>query len=94
MKYREALIAWTPGHKVEVGPWPDVTGWSKLYSHTAGACFAAVRDGAPNTQRLAMMAEFATIVMRDGIPPRTVHGEFLKIDEYRAISGERVERAC
>jgi hypothetical protein len=61
MKYRECMIAWTPGDAarrkydttagcVEVGPRPDLTGWSRKYECTTGSYYTEVQ-GCARTQR-------------------------------------------
>lgn len=43
MKATQMMIAWNPisrggnGHEIEVGPWPDETGWSRKYICTRPA---------------------------------------------------------
>lgn len=93
MKANEAMIAWTPAWehhadnptkgKVEVGPWPDRTGWSDRYSMTVGACLME-RHKAPEWQQIAMVfIDFHSVVVGYGIDPQEAHTAFLAIDEYR-----------
>lgn len=91
MRQLECMIAWTPAGyehsetrgRVEVGPWPDRTGWSRRYSAHVGACFSELHD-MPEWERIAMLfIEFNTLVVRDGIDPKEAHRAFLMIDEYR-----------
>lgn len=85
MRFLEAMIAYNSGDDkaVEVGPWPDRTGWSKPYTYTTGACFMAVHKMSPAMQLAMLFIEFHTAAMRSGCDVKDVHEEFLKIDEYR-----------
>ena len=70
-----------PG-SVEVGPWPDETGWSRGYARRAGCC-EEVRHGWPLDVKIGQLfVDFHTMVVRDRIDPQHAHAEFLKIDEY------------
>lgn len=91
MQQVRSVIAWTPtawarfdtSGKIAVGPWPDQTGWSKPYSHKAGAC-KGMLAGLSASERIAQLfIDFHTCVVRDGIPVADAHREFLMIDEYR-----------
>lgn len=79
----ECMIAWNPDEEIEVGPWPDETGWSRRFRYTAGACFSEREDYGLVMMALAVMTNFNTITVRDRIDPQTAHREFLKIREYR-----------
>ncbi len=85
MRQLEAMYAWCPGtDRVEVGPWPDRTGWSDAYRMTGGACYTAYHK-MPEDRRLMMLfVDFNTCVVRDKVRAEAVHREFLKIDEYRS----------
>ena len=90
MKQLETMYAWTPGtDQIEVGPWPDRTGWRKRYTRSIGACSSKLHRMTPD-ERLAMLfIDFNTIVVRDGVSVAAAHAAFLKIDEYRrAISAD------
>ncbi len=83
------MVAWTPGEPevVEIGPWPDRTGWSSRPGHwlsfTTGCC-ELVRHEWPEDRKVMMMfIDFHTLIVCDGIDPQAAHREFLKIDEYR-----------
>ena len=90
MKMSNAMIAWTPSYydrptdgQVEVGPWPDDTGWSDKYARTVGACNLG-RSRLSKGERLALVfIDFNTLVVRDEIDPLVAHKAFLAIDEYR-----------
>lgn len=93
MKAEEAMIAWTSNAaynendplrgKIEVGPWPDETGWSDKYSTTVGACYTG-RHGIGEWEQTALVfIDFHTAVVGYDIDPKAAHKEFLKIDEYR-----------
>lgn len=87
MNARKALIAWTPadcnGPCIEVGVWPDRSGWSDDYAMTGGACFREWHEAEPDTLALLVMLAFNTAVVRDGVPVDAAHEAFLKIDQYR-----------
>jgi len=92
VKFLECMIAYTPpgfdhrtgtGGKVEVGPWPDETGWSEVYSNTIGGCFSDVHELPSHQIAARVFIDFATITVRDGIDPQAAHQAFLAIDEYR-----------
>src|SRR5436190_1429250 len=88
------MVAWTPINwrrlgraappgAIEVGPWPDETGWSDKFAMTCGCCEVA-RHHSHKAQKIALMfIDFHTCVVRDGIDPHAAHREFLKITEYR-----------
>ncbi len=83
------MAAWTPGapESVEVGPWPDKTGWSDPYQYTGGCCELARHKWPKDRKVMMMFIDFHTLIVRDGIDPQAAHREFLKIDEYcRRIS--------
>lgn len=85
MKFAEAMIAWDPRtDRIQVGPWPDRTGWSRRYLFTDGACTMALHKMAPEVQKAMLFIHFNTIVVRDGVPVAKAHEAFLAIDEYRA----------
>ena len=70
-----------PG-SVEVGPWPDTTGWSTKYQSTSGACYSDRRHSDLTAQVALLFVDFNTLVVRDGIDPQRAHTEFLKIQDY------------
>jgi endonuclease YncB( thermonuclease family) len=85
MKFLEAMIAWNPNtDEVDVGPWPDRSGWSRRYRRTVGACFTELRDMSGEERERRLFIDFNTLVVRDGVPPAAAHKAFLKIDEYRS----------
>lgn len=84
------MVAWTRSDDVtvlsgavEVGPWPDRTGWSRPYRMKVGACFSDYREGTPLEKIVQMFMDFHTCVVRDRICAQAAHREFLKIDEYQ-----------
>ena len=82
-------VAWAPDEpeSVEVGPWPDHTGWTACRPEqslfTTGCCELERREWPDDRKVLMMFLDFHTLVVRDGIDPQAAHREFLKIDEYR-----------
>jgi hypothetical protein len=88
MKYVEALIAWDPFENIiEVGQWPDYSGWSDKYLMTSGACYLDLHELSDYELVQRLFSEFHRVVVRDGVSPSVTHQEFMKIDEYRAIIG-------
>lgn len=95
MKFTECMIAWTPqsyvdlkpdlAGKVEVGPWPDKTGWSDKYAMTGGACYTDLHKQTEWQRNWRIFVDFHTLTVRDGVDPQTAHEAFLVIDEYRAL---------
>ncbi len=79
------MVAHTPREPdaVEVGPWPDKTGWSDPYPFTWGCCELARHKWPEDRKVMMMFIDFHTLIVRDGIDPQAAHREFLKIDEYR-----------
>ena len=81
------MIAWSeredskPG-AVEVGPWPDKTGWSDHYENTAGCCNAEWSELSQEEKLQHLVTGFLVLVLGDGIDPQAVHREFLKIEGY------------
>lgn len=90
MKASECMIAWNPtwwdgeeSGKIEVGPWPDRSGWSDRYRMTIGACFSERHKFTPLEWALMVFVDFNTLVAGGMIAPDAAHRAFLKIDEYR-----------
>jgi hypothetical protein len=84
MKLVEAMYGWNRNSdEIEVGPWPDTTGWSDRYSQTGGACYVVLREAPPDRQVARLFIDFHTIVVGYGVDIQAAHREFLKIDEYR-----------
>jgi hypothetical protein len=94
MKYREALIAWTPAS------WPEESGrggstrghvkvdrvggqWHRPYAFTGGAEYSYVEEARGMEALASLFIEFHDMVVRDGINPQVAHEAFLAIDEYR-----------
>lgn len=86
MKANEALIAWPPGSKDEIGVGPllavGARDWTHPYRYTGGAAFTQTRDKAGVESVAQVFVDFHTIVVRDGLDPVAVHREFPKIEEY------------
>ncbi len=93
------MIAWTPGEPeaVEIGPWPDRTGWSYHPGHrlfTTGCCELARHEWTEDRNVMMMFIDFHTLIVRDGIDPQAAHREFLKIDEYRRYISPDIDGAA
>jgi hypothetical protein len=98
------MIAWTPMRiakweqqrglvpgAVEVGPWPDRTGWSghERYASTAGCCFVDRWPKLTREQKLdELIRGFMLLVLGDGLDPQAVHREFSKIEGYLDYDGQ------
>ena len=77
------LIAWDTTFggkepKLEVGPFPDHTGWSDKYEATSGCCFPDVH-GMDATEQARCLLNEAASLMFQGIPSQMVLQEFAKI---------------
>jgi hypothetical protein len=97
------MIAWNPDEEwiaestrlkagpkaVEVGPWPDYTGWSNPYLCTAGCCAVAywpkLRTREQKMEEL--IRGFFYLVLSEGLEPDAVHREFSKIRGYLEYEG-------
>jgi hypothetical protein len=93
------MVAWTPARQpwsdhaecygtapgaIEVGPWPDATGWSDIARHKF----------ATTGKVMMLFIDFHTVTVRDGIDPQAAHREFLKVDEYRRRISRDIEGAA
>ena len=85
------MVAWNPGERdsVEVGPWPDRTGWScrpGRWLATTGCCELARHDW-PEDRKVAMMfIDFHTLVVGDGMDPQPSTGNSSKLTSTAAES--------
>jgi hypothetical protein len=95
MKLVEAMYGWNRNSdEIDVGPWPDTTGWSDRYSLTGGACYTNIRQMAPDQLAAQIFIDFHMIVLRDGVDVQAAHRAFLKIDEFRrSIAPETMRRS-
>lgn len=73
----------TKAGSIEIGPWPDTTGWSDRYAFTTGCCYIDRHKRSLEHKVMMAFIDFHTMVIRDGIDPQDAHQQFLKIDEYR-----------
>ena len=89
------MVAWEPNYdlgpapwrvgpraapgEIEVGEYPDRTGWSRRYRMWVPFNFPSEIDG----PEMMVFLEFAKLVVHYGIDPAAAHREFLKIDAYR-----------
>jgi hypothetical protein len=94
MKASTVLIAWTPSLHTEkataglvkVGPFvkEGTIDWTKEYTHWVSAIDAQRRSLKGLEAVGALMLDFHTMVVRDGIDPLVAHDAFLGIDEYQS----------
>ena len=79
------MIAWDrdSGH-VEVGQWPDETGWSKHLS-TAGCCFAYWKTLTRKQKVQELVNGLFFLVLSERLDPQAVHRELWKIRDYRKL---------
>ena len=79
----EWMVAWSiePRPAVEVGPWPDLTGWSRPYECAAPFCEAAVK-GLSMDSRADAIRNTALDLLLQGLPAADVHREFSKIQAW------------
>jgi hypothetical protein len=64
MKLVEAMYGWNQNSdEIDVGPWPDTTGWSDRYSLTGGACYTNIRQMSPDEQAAQIFIDFHMIVL-------------------------------
>jgi hypothetical protein len=89
MKFREALIAWTPHtDRIRVGPLIEAgeRDWTESYEYTGGAAFVRLRRCKDqNIINMRLFTDFHAIVVRDKVPVAAARREFLKIYEYRQL---------
>lgn len=93
MKACSAVIVWTPDSegipeesrgKVEVRTLQSCRDWTKpAYSRSCGAILREIRSLRGDESVMRLFIDFHTLVVRDGIDPKTAHEAFLAIDEYR-----------
>jgi hypothetical protein len=93
LRFRDALIAWTPAHYRE-SPLAGQILVTRLghdirvdqagrHAMTGGAAYVKVRNMRGSEAVAQVFIDFHTIVVRDGLDPVTVHRAFLNIEEYR-----------
>lgn len=75
---------------VEVGPWPDRTGWSDRYAFTTGACFFA---RSTLSDRLIGMLDDLDAVIAWGVAPLDAYREFAKVEWFRQIAAAGIAYA-
>jgi hypothetical protein len=71
--------------EIEVGPFPDRTGWTSRYGALGGGCMPIVQELNPAERAAMLFVDFNRLVVGYGLDPQIVHREFLKIDEYRCM---------
>lgn len=86
MKAEKCMFAWNrESYEVEVGPWPDKTGWSDRYDQTSGS--AAVQSSGREMTHGELIGhlfiEAMHLIIGDKVDSFAVHNAFCKISEYR-----------
>jgi len=71
--------------KIEVGERAGNDPWPRRYSKSGGSVYFRQRDWPGEMQAMQMLVDFQQMVLQDGMDPKVVHAEFLKIDEYRDL---------
>lgn len=93
MKAKECMFAWNPNsNDIEIGPWPDSTGWSDKYRMTGGATYSHLRSMSKTELIGYMFIEAMHLIIRDKVDPIAVHNAFCQIDEYREGLAEDVPK--
>jgi hypothetical protein len=65
------MVAWNPGSgEVDIGPWPDRTGWSDAYRMTTGCCCMDRHGMTTEGKALMLFIDFNMLVVRDGVDPQ------------------------
>jgi hypothetical protein len=74
---------------IEVGPFPDKSGWSSAYWSSAGCCnFRTNWKGLSQEQLMdELLRGFFFLVLSETIDPNDVHREFSKIEGYLTYRG-------
>lgn len=84
------MVAWdapfggTTPRQVEVGEWPDQTGWSDAYELTTGFCDSFFHELSEEEQAQALL-NLAADMMFDGLAAQDVLREFSKIRAWREM---------
>lgn len=83
---RNGMLCWNPGtDQVEVGPWPDKTGWSKKYRMSVLAPMASVHNERNSEKRkLIVFVHTVHLIVRDGCDPKAVHDALMNLEEYQS----------
>jgi len=94
MKMAEAAIEWVPawwsdgeaprGSVRVAQKKPGWSIWQACWLDVGRPLFwQSARKPSENERVLQMLLDFHAMVVRDGIDPQTLHGEMLKVEEYR-----------
>jgi hypothetical protein len=106
LKIEYASYGWTPPW--QGGPWAETAGkvrveawsserpreapWSRAYFYTAGAFWGEFRSLDEEQQKNILLGDFHIMVIRDCLDPEVVHAEFSKIDEYREMCEQHINK--
>jgi hypothetical protein len=104
MKMSDAVIEWIrswwsepeePHGSVRVIPKErDWSIWRACWLNIGHPLFLSGKRKPTETERvLQMFLDFHAMVVRDGIDPKTLHAEMLKVDEYRRCIAKDIEGA-
>ena len=85
MKASEALVTWDnkPEPRVCVGPLGEPSRRSRELFYSGGAAWVSRRTMRGKKQIACVLADFVTLTVKFGLPPKVVHEAFLEIDEHR-----------
>ena len=77
-------LCWNPGtDQVEVGPWPNDTGWGKKYKMSGLACYSHVKQMDFEQRKTIVFIEAVHLIVGDRCDPLAVHRALLNLEEYQ-----------
>ena len=83
MNAKDSLLLWSPKTgESKVVP----RGHGKKYPHLGSSslgCYARVRDADFETRKTFVFIEAMHLIIRDGVDPKQLHNELMKLEEYR-----------
>lgn len=100
MKLKTALIAWNPNQPLDANDGTEIrvdsletnysSGWADNYFFSGGASFREYKQGGESLQAMRAYRDFVTLVIRDGMNPKAVYDQFIKIDEFEKFLPEDI----
>lgn len=83
-RYKEVMLAYNAnGDDVEVNHHPDTYGWTRKYKACVGGAYTAYQKMPWEQVKLHALIDVVTAIIREGVDPKALHREMLKVDEYR-----------